>query len=358
MKFKIKKIPQYIFIAINLLLVIAMNFCAYTTHLPSQVYPNYSYFGMMFPIFLIGSTAFIVFWLVFKRKYTLISLVGMLLCGSSIRCYCPLNVPTEPPEGCIKVMSYNVMGFGKHDTIPWEENRIVQYINHSQADIVCLQEAHGTKKTSLNELFDSIYPYLAIDTIKKEAYTAILSKFPILGKERIGYNSETNASFAYTLLLNRDTVLVVNNHFESYKLNDKDKDDYKTILKDPENDNNEQRYDSLIHKLKVANTTRAAQADSVAAYITKHPYKYILCVGDFNAPSLSYTHYRLTQLLDDAYTRSGNGPGISYNRSGMYFRIDNILISPNITPYRAKVDAFSKESDHYPIISQLKFGKE
>ena len=358
MKFKIKKIPQYVFIAINLVLVIAMNFCAYTTHLHSQVYPNYSYFGMMFPIFLFGSIAFIVFWMIFKRKLTLISLIGMLLCCSSIRCYWPLNYPTEPPEGCIKVMSYNVMGFGEHDTIPWEENKIVQYINHSQADIVCLQEAHGTKNTSLAQLFDSIYPYQVVDTIKKDSYTAILSKYPILKKEPINYESETNASFAYTLLINRDTTLVINNHFESYKLNEKDKDDYKTIIKDPENDKNEQRYDALIQKLKVANTIRAAQADSVAKYISNCPYKYIICMGDFNAPSLSYTHYRLTQLLNDAYTRSGNGPGISYNRSGMYFRIDNILISPNITPYRAKVDAFSKQSDHYPIISQLKFGKE
>ena len=358
MKFRIKKIPQYIFIAINLIVVIAMNFCAYTTHLHSQVYPNYSYFGMIFPIFLLGSMAFIVFWMIFKKKFTLISLVGMLLCSGSIRCYCPLNYPTEPPEGSIKVMSYNVMGFGKHDTIPWEENEIVQYINHSRADIVCLQEAHGTKKVSLTQLFDSVYPYLVIDTIKKEAYTAILSKYPVLKKERINYESSTNASFAYTLMIDCDTVLVINNHFESYKLNDKDKDDYKTIIKDPENDENEQRYDSLIHKLKVANTTRAAQADSVADYIKRTPYTYIICMGDFNAPSLSYTHYRLTRQLNDAYTRSGNGPGISYNRSGMYFRIDNILISPNITPYRAKVDAFSKLSDHYPIISHLKFGKE
>ncbi|MBQ9640928.1 MAG: endonuclease/exonuclease/phosphatase family protein [Bacteroidaceae bacterium] len=358
MKSTIKKIPQYIFIAINLLVVVAMNFCAYTTHLNSQTYPNYSWFGMIFPAFLLLSIAFMVFWLIFKKRFMLISILGMLLCGSSIRCYCPLNYPTAPPEGSIKLMSYNVMGFGKHDTIPWEENEIVQYIRKSQADIVCLQEAHGTKKTALNELFDSIYPYQLADTIKKEAYTAILSKYPILSGERINYESTTNASFAYRLLVNGDTVLVVNNHLESYKLNDKDKDNYKTIIQDPENEENEQRYDSLIHKLKAANTLRAAQADSVADYICKHPHKYVICVGDFNAPSLSYTHYRLTQLLDDAYTRSGNGPGISYNRSGMYFRIDNILISSNITPYRAKVDAFSKMSDHYPIISYLKFGKE
>ena len=37
----------------------------------------------------------------------------------------------------------------------------------------------------------------------------------------------------------------------------------------------------------------------------------------------------------------------------MYFRIDNILISENITPYKAKVDKSIRESDHYPIFCSL-----
>ena len=356
MKFKIKKIPQYVFIAINLFVVVAMNFCAYTTILNSHTYPNYSHFGMVFPAFLIGSIAFLVFWFIFKRKCMLISLAGMFCCAGSIRTYCPLNYPSAPPAGSIKVMSYNVMGFGKHDSIPWDENYIVQYINWSEADIVCLQEGNSIKGTTIQQLFDSIYPYIVVDSIKNNPHLIFLSKYPVLSSERINYQSETNASFAHTLLVGDDTLLVVNNHFESYKLKDKDKDDYKTIIKDPENGANEQRYDSLIHKLKTANAIRAMQVDTVAEYIEQSPCRYILCMGDFNAPSLSYTHHRLTRKLNDAYTRSGNGPGFSYNRSGMYFRIDHILVSPNITSYKAKVDAYSRMSDHYPIISYLKFG--
>lgn len=358
MKFKIKKIPQYIFIAINILVVIAMNFCAYSVCLNSNRFPDYSHLGMVFPIFLVGSLFFLVFWLVFKRRLMLISLVGMLLCVSSIRTFFPLNYPVDIPEGCIKVMSYNVMAFGKCNSIPWEENEIVHYINQSQADIVCLQEGNVTWSTSVQQLFDEVYPYVVTDTVKTSTFLAILSKFPVLSTERIHYESVSNASLAHRVLVGSDTLLVVNNHFESYKLKAKDKDDYKAIIKDPEADENEQRYDSLVYKLQKANAIRAMQVDSVAQYVQKSGCRYVLCVGDFNAPSLSYPHYRLTRDLNDAYTRSGNGPGISYNRSGMYFRIDNILVSPNITPYGAKVDAFSKLSDHYPIISYLKFGVE
>ena len=356
MRFIIRKIPLYIFIAFNIVLVVAMNLCAYATTLNSNTYPEYSHLGMLFPLFLTGSAAFIVFWLIFKRRCMLISIIGMALCGSSIRTYIPLNYPSAPPEGSIKVMSYNVMNFGKHDSIPWDENYIVQYINWSGADIVCLQEGGNTKGTTVFEMFDSIYPHIVVDSVKNAPHLILLSKYPVLSSQRIEYESETNASFAHTLLMGSDTLLVVNNHFESYKLKDKDKDDYKTIIKDPEDDANEQRYDSLVFKLNAANAIRALQADTVARFIEQSTCRYILCVGDFNDPSLSYTHYRLTRHLNDAYTRSGNGPGFSYNRSGMYFRIDHILTSPNITSYKTKVDCYSRMSDHYPIISYLKFG--
>ena len=57
----------------------------------------------------------------------------------------------------------------------------------------------------------------------------------------------------------------------------------------------------------------------------------------------------LTQKLDDAFTQSGKGLGISYNQNKFYFRIDNILISPNLKAYNCTVDRSIKASDHYPI---------
>ena len=75
----------------------------------------------------------------------------------------------------------------------------------------------------------------------------------------------------------------------------------------------------------------------------------IFVCGDFNDGSISYTHRILTQKLDDAFTQSGKGLGISYNQNKFYFRIDNILISPNLKAYNCTVDRSIKASDHYPI---------
>ena len=42
----------------------------------------------------------------------------------------------------------------------------------------------------------------------------------------------------------------------------------------------------------------------------------------------------------------------------MFFRIDHILASPNLKPYRCKVDRSIKQSDHYPIFSSFVYRKE
>ncbi len=346
---EIRRLAQYLFVAINIIVVVALVLCSYTYHLNSYNYPDYSYWGMFLPIFLCAAIFLMFIWLLFGRRYMLISIVGMLICGGAIRDFCPVNFSSKVPEGAFKVLSYNVMGFGDDRSMPWEENAAFNYVRNSGADIICIQEMANIPLSTLRQLCDSVYPYIQIDTLKESVNLMLMSKYPIISGERINYESGTNGSFAHKVVRGSDTILVVNNHLESYKLEAKDKDDYKSIIINPEDADNEERYESLIAKLKSANSVRAAQADSVAQYIERSGCKYVLCMGDFNAPVNSYTHYRLTRLLNDAYTRSGSGVGFSYNRSGMYFRIDNILTSENIKAYGAKVDAYSKVSDHYPI---------
>lgn len=349
----IGKLVQYFLVAVNILIVVALMLCSYTYRLNSHDYPDYSYWGMFLPVFLCASVFFMFIWLVVKRRFMLISIVGMLVCADSIRDFFPVNFSSKVPVGAFKVLSYNVMGFGDIQNVPWEDNVILGYILESGAEVVCVQEMVNIPEATLHHICDSIYPYIRIDTLKESVNLMLLSKYPIISGERINYESSTNGSFAHRVVRGNDTILVVNNHMESYKLEAQDKDDYKSIIINPEDEDNEEKYESLITKLKNANYIRAAQADSIAKYIQQSGSRYVLCMGDFNAPVNSYTHYRLTRMLNDAYTRSGCGVGFSYNRSGMYFRIDNILTSENIKAYNAKVDAYSKMSDHYPIYAWL-----
>jgi endonuclease/exonuclease/phosphatase family metal-dependent hydrolase len=352
----LKAIPVVIFMGLNLLVIVAMNICAYTSVLPPQEYPHVAYWGLLFPVFLIANVLFILFWLIFKWKIVALPLLGMLVCAPSVRAYIPFNLSKEPPEGSLKVLSYNTMSFGKNTTVPLEENPIFQYIQKCDADIICLQEAMKVHTDKAAKLLKDIYPYNSLYLIA-DNYNACFSKYPILSSEKIDYPSKTNASYVYKVLVGEDTLLVVNNHLESYRLTSADKDDYKSIIKNyknPEENDSEIKYLALVGKLAPVDSIRGMQADSIAAFVERNAGCYMIVCGDFNASPISYPHYRLTRYLDDAYTHSGNGPGVSYHNSGMYFRIDHILISPNMTAYKSTVDRSISASEHYPIYTYVK----
>ena len=356
-KIKIGNITDTIFIAINIIVIVAMNFCAYTAYLHPTYHPNFSYFGLAFPVFLAANVLFFFFWLLRKNWLVFLPLVGMLACACSVRTFFPINYRPEAPEGSIKFMSYNVANFGGPPMakVDYDQNPVVRYMLDSDADIICIQEGNVAGSSKVAEVLSKTYPYIMTGSQDGCHFNACISKYPVLSSEQIHYESKTNRSYAYKLLIDDDTVLVVNNHFESYQLHTEDRDDYKKIIMHPKNDSTILRFDSLTHKLIAKNRIRGLQADRVAEYIDSVKCKYKIACGDFNDPSLSYTHHRMTRTMNDAFTQSGFGIGYSFNRSGMYFRIDNILVNDNIATYKTKVDNSISESDHYPIISYLFF---
>lgn len=350
------KYPKYLLLflgaGLNFLVVVGMMACAFSQWVKPQDHPDISYFGLAFPFFLLASVLFMVFWLLVKRRYAMISLVGCVCCAASIRTYFPVNMGGSVPEGAIKVLSYNVCNFVNDKGKPLAEQAILNYIVQANADIVCLQETKGITHDDVDSLLSLFYPYRSTIDYRQVKGT-LLSKFPILRIDTIGYISKSNYSVAYDIRVGSDTVLVVNNHFESYRLQAADREEYKEMIQNPEESLNREHLDGLTTKLATATAIRGAQADSVDQYIRQSGRSRVIACGDFNDASISYVHYRMTRMLNDAYTRSGNGPGLSYNRSGMYFRIDNILCSPNIRPYGAKVDGSIDASDHYPIYCWL-----
>ena len=366
------KIPKFLLgltlTVLNLLCVTGLNVCAYSVLIPPQEHASVSYFGLLFPAFLIATLAFLPIWLVLgmmglnfergrKKKRSaywgmMISLVGMACCAGSIRTYWPLNLPADPPAGALKIMSFNIYTLANKDNVPWVEHPTVRYLQKSRADIVCIQESGPMSKEHIDTLLAEIYPYRQYDIVKGSHF-ACLSRYPIVSMTTIDYASQGNASLAYDVVVEQDTLLVINNHLESYKLHDADREEYKDVILRKDSTDMRRNILDLRKKLADANIIRGPQADSVGSFIDQHQDRLIICCGDFNDASLSYTHHRLTRRLNDAYTRSGNGPGPSYNQSGMYFRIDHILCSPAFRAYGATVDATIKSSDHYPIYCWL-----
>lgn len=196
------------------------------------------------------------------------------------------------------------------------------------------------------------YPYRHIQRVGQENGNnriAVYSRFPILSARKLQYDSSYNGSAIYELKINEDTITLINNHLESNKLTKADKAVYEEMLKDPNAHKVKSGTQHLVGKLAEASAIRAKQADVIAAEIAASRHPYIIVCGDFNDTAISYTHRVIAEKLDDAFTESGQGLGISYNQNKFYFRIDNILISKSLRAYNCTVDRSIKDSDHYPI---------
>lgn len=359
-----KKYTSKAVFILNIIAVLVMLAVGNTDRLHPTHHAFLSILGMGFGPVLLVNIAFWVFWVFVKIKNVWLPVLGMLLCYVPIRAYTPFNLAQEKPADAIKVLSYNVYLYNSWDTETGGFHPIVDYIVSSKADIVCLQEAtEGTPYyDEIWKTFRQHYKYTNRKVKKRpgEDHIVLLSKFPILWSEEIEYNSKFNMSVAYMLDIRGVKTLVVNNHFESYGLSAEDKDDFKTLVKgDVIEKQATTKSKSLLRKVSRTAARRSPQVDAVARYVQKYLDKgvpVILC-GDFNDNPISYAHHAISKILDDSYVAAGNGPGFSYHRSGMYFRIDHIFTSSDFHTYQAAVDNSISSSDHYPIYAWVALGK-
>lgn len=339
----------------NVATVIIMLMVGFADYINPVNHPLLSCLGMTFPALLIVNMAFLFFWLTFKKRMALIPVAGYVLAYVPIRIYMPVNLPEDMPDGVIKVLSYNVQAYNGNSRYDDTSDMIVDYIRDSEADIVCLQE--DMTRAYILQRMDSLYAHrdtVHVGTRNMNAL-GIYSRYPILSKERIGYASEGNGSVAIFLDVDGDTVIVINNHLETTHLSLKDRRMYKSMLKgNVRKDTVREESKKLINRLGESAAIRAPQADAVRKYIADHADRPIILCGDFNDNPISYARRTVAKGLTDCYVATGRGVGVSYNQSGFYVRIDNLMCSGDFKPYNCKVDNKIDASDHYPIYCWLK----
>lgn len=355
---KIKRITLQMIAGANIATIILMLLIGYSDYINPASHPYMACAGLLFPIFLFINLLFLIFWAFFHVRGIWIPILGYFICYAPLRIYFPINTSKDTPADAIKILSYNVMSFAPDSVHSDGTNPVLEYIKNSDADIVCLQEA--TPAWGQDASVDSVmskYKYQSKTILNKGNIISVYSRYPILSKERIWYESENNGSAAYKLKIGNDTVIVINNHLENCHLNHGDRRRYKEMLKgDMENDTARAESKRLLGRLADAVAIRSHQADAVVKYINDHKGKSIILCGDFNDNPISYAHRVISAHLTDCYVTTGNGIGLSYNKKGFFVRIDNIMCSDDWMPFGCKVDSKISASDHYPIYCWLKKG--
>ena len=357
---QLKKFTLRMIAGANVATIIVMLLVGFSDRLNPVDHPMLSTVGMTFPVFLLINLAFLLFWIIFKWRMIWIPIAGFLLAYVPISIYMPLNPSQDVPEGALKLVSYNVCTYGGNYKYEDGFGKVLGYLDEQQADIVCLQEDVDTRNRSIFQEYEKkgfTHNDTAVicNTANSLNAVGIHTRFPILKRECIEYPSTSNGSVAWWLKVDDDTLIVVNNHFESCHLNKDDREQYRQILKgEVPRDSVRAESELLLIKLAEANAKRAVQIERVRDYAKAHyQYPVIVC-GDFNDNPISYSRHRMASLLSDCYVNTGWGIGLSYNQKGFSFRIDHLFCSERINAYNCQIDAKMDASDHNPLICWLK----
>ena len=309
-----------------------------------------SFFGLAFPYIVAANILYVVFWSFIKPRFLFLSLITIVIGWGFVNRYVQFAGETTENDG-IKVVSYNVQSFaGKKVSVQRENaNKILDFLNEKNANIICLQETRLRK----NNIFNVTNALKKLKSIKHYQYASssatfgliTFTSYPIIKMGEIRYEKSTNMAIYTDVLIDSDTVRIFNLHLQSYRI---DPGRYNIIDSpgiDEEKDIKE--IQELGGKLKKAFQLRAQQVREIKEVIDSTPYPVIIC-GDFNDTPVSYAYQQLLGDFNDAFVESGKGFARTYIGKLPSYRIDNIFYSNLYESFNFVADDF-RASDHLPV---------
>lgn len=252
-----------------------------------------------------------------------------------------------------------------------KENDVLQYVRDSGADIVFLQEYEVRKDGryltfyEAKQFLQDIYPYsyfdFSIHNSRRQYGLAVFSRYPLLNKKTIRYESRANISDCCDVLIGSDTVRLINNHLESNRFT---ADDFERLNTNSFNDSSNSLF-SLLNKMRRAYSFRSEEARVVGKEISASPYPVIVA-GDMNDVPVSYTYRQISNSirgLQDCFLQNGSFSCGNTFKIGkkpwnrvLGFRIDYIFVSSLFKVIDFRIDELDY-SDHFPSIVTLRIEK-
>lgn len=352
------------FFTVLTLISLGLAYCAPFIH--PKTHFLIPFFGLAYPIFLILTFFFLILWIVFKSKWSWV-IIGVIILGGNLHFRMLAFGKNEelPNYNYLHVMSYNVRLFDvynpKLSNAKKTRNRIFEYIQRENPDVICFQEFYQKDKPTDFKTKDTILKFMKFrDYHERSAHKNysrqnfgiyLFSKYPIIAKGDVIFDTQSEKDFNYCIYVdivkNRDTFRVYNAHLQSIKL----QGDYYT-KKDPLNNMASKSTIRLIlEKLQVAYPKRAEQAKTVMKHISNSPYPVIVC-GDFNDTPLSFTYQQFNAKLTDAFRNCGSGIGTTYVGRIPAGRIDYIFHSDDLNSAQFRIQEKAL-SDHRAVSCKI-----
>ena len=331
------------------LAMVLLAFCSVTTIICQYITPEksglLSIFALGAPIVYLLDIVVMFYWIIRWKWGRAIAMIAIVVLGLFyLSRYYKLDLDRHYDTSYVERKFIKVMTYNVHSGIAEE---LSQYIESHNPDILSLQET-STSNKNWNSLAAK---YKTTFKEGDESGNQILSKYRILRSGEIDSVLRKNAVWA-DLKIKDDTIRVVSLHLQSTSIRSEDTsflEKHEYIL----DDEREDKLRSIASRLVENNCKRAVQAERIAEFLAKSPYKTIVC-GDFNDVPISYTYNTIVKNLEDTFSKKATGFAYTFDTRYRLLRIDNIFVSPSIEVVSYEVDNSATLSDHYPVMVRIK----
>ena len=226
-------------------------------------------------------------------------------------------------------------------------NDALRFVRESGADIVFLQEYEVHKnadyltfeeaKTYLAEQYPYTYFDFAVYNKRRQYGVAVFSRYPLINKQTIRYESRANISNRCDVVVGTDTFRLFNNHLESNRVDNADLDPL--TVERLSGDNMRRSLSTVTRKMSEAYRSRATEVQRVREEIAASPYPVIVA-GDMNDVPVSFTYRQLCTArpkIQDAFLAAPCIVYPSHQRSfiGHTFFLSDI---PLLQHYGVRID--------------------
>lgn len=340
---------------INLGVITATVLAYMATLFSSKVTWLISVFGLFFPVLLIINVLFILFWIFKRPKYVWPSVLCLLIGWDALNGFVGFNSQKhEVSSESLKIMTLNI----SYASFAYDRDKNIKKIKrkdfidyfeqYKDLDIFMLQEVGDYAHEILKNIFNKHHFHY----IKKGA--VIISKYPIVKKGEINFETITNSCVWADIKRGEDTLRVYSFHLYSNKVSL----DAEELAHNPSKDSKKAWYDikSIIRKVRDSHYVRIRQAEMIKEHTQKTHFPLILG-GDLNDPPQSYTYKLMTNMGKDAFKVRGSGLGTTYAGIIPLLRIDYLFIDEkcDIPSFEVVNTGFS---DHYAVRATIDFIKD
>ncbi len=346
----------------NLVTVVLTLLLYYIPDVKPQEFPIGVFLIFLIPFFIVFNIVFILIWLFKKPRYLAILSFLVIVTGYKFidRSLAIGKSTTNTKE--FTVLNCNVRIFNVYahlrDKDSQSSKEMLQWVKNFDAEIMCLQEFFLSEtdpvfftQKEIKKKFPYAYFKPFLDYKKQKFGMAIFSKYPIISNGEIKFRNKSNNQIIYSdIKIGEEIIRVYNIHLQSMSIDEND------IVNSKFDDESRNKWVSILLRYKNGSIQRGRQVDELVKHIESCPYKVLVC-GDLNEPPYGYAYEELSDLLDNAFQKSGKGFGVTYNGKLPLLRIDNQFFGKGIKVNSFTVHKEMKYSDHYPISASYVFEK-